>query len=941
MRLIALELQNFRQYAHAHIEFAPGITAIVGPNGAGKTTLLEAVLWALYGARALREGTGTLRFLWSQGGAKVRVDLEFELGKRRYRVRRTPSDADLAQMNASGAWGALARGTNAVNRQVERLLGMNHLQFQTSFCARQKELEFLGYTPQRRREEISKMLGYERVGVAVEAIHAEERALKAEVDGLRQGLGDPRVLEEQLAAVEGTLHALETALQAEQAARDQAEAARDAARAHYEAQAALRDQYQSLQHQRILCQNDLQHANRRLEELREQWEQFRTAHERYKAIKPDVERYRECARELQAMEQLAQAERQRAHLQAQHDSLMERDAQLRAEQDALQQKQAQLDALQPQRQRAESLSRELETLRQHARQAATRARLEAQLQTLREQLQVLQAKAVERDTHAQAVQAAERELQAHQAACAQTDAALEHTLQAWNQQRAEIDAALRTLQATLEQQRNRVEQLEALGEVSECPTCGQPLGDAYHRVLTAAQHEVQAIERQRRTLQEQLRTLQREPNEVRALREQLAQQQQARDHAQQQLAQRQAHLQQLESELAQRGTLERQQRELQRQLERIPPYDPHEEQRVQAELDALQPALQEAHALEVELRRLSAVQRERERIEQEKQRIQTELARLPQGYDADRHAALRAETDRLRPLYEESLQLMPILQRRESLLNQIETAKTAQQQAADRIKQIESQIAQLGYSESAYQEAERAYQHAEQQLNALERSLAARRAELESQTALRDQLRAQLEQLRTLQRTLQEKEHQWRMHSLLRKAMQEFRVVLNTRLRPTLAALATEFLTALTNGRYSELEIDEEYRFTLIDEGQRKQVISGGEEDIVNLSLRLALARLITERAGQPMSLLILDEVFASLDAERRHSVMELLNNLRTWFDQILVISHFEEINEAADRCLRVWRNPQTRASEIIEDTLPDPALLTTAALEMEPIEQG
>ncbi|MGQ9658185.1 MAG: AAA family ATPase [Fimbriimonadales bacterium] len=939
MRLIALELHNFRQYAHARLEFASGITAIVGPNGAGKTTLLEAVLWALYGARALREGTGTLRFLWSQGGAKVRVDLEFELGNRRYRVRRTPSDADLAQRKPDGTWSRLAHGTNAVNRQVERLLGMNHLQFQTSFCARQKELEFLGYTPQRRREEISKMLGYERVGAAVDALHAEERALKAEVDGLRQGLGDPRVLEEQLEAVEGTLHAMETALQAEQAARDQAEAARDAARAHYEAQAALREQYQSLQHQRTLCQNDLQHANRRLEELREQWEQFKTACERYRAIKPDAERYRQLARDLQAVELLAQAERQRAQLQAQHDSLAERDAQLRAEQDALQQKRVQLDALQPQRQQAESLRRELETLRQRARQAATRARLEAQLQALREQLQLLQAKAAEHEALAQAVQAAEADLQAHQAAYAQTETALQHALQGWNQQRAAIEAALRALETTLEQQRDRVAQLEALGEASECPTCGQPLGDAYHRVLTAAQQEVQATERQRRTLQGQLRTLQREPSEVRTLREQLAQQQQARDHAQQHLAQRRAYLQQLESELAQLGTLQRQQRELQRQLERVPLYDPQEEQRVQAALDALQPALQEAHALEVELRRLPTVQRERERIAHERQRLQTELARLPQGYDAERHTALRAETDRLRPLYEESLQLMPMLKRRESLLQQIEMAKTAQQQAADRLKQIEAQIAQLGYSESAYQEAERAYQHAEQQLNALERSLAARRAELESQTALRDQLRAQLEQLRTLQRTLQEKEHQLRMHSLLRKAMQEFRVDLNTRLRPTLAALATEFLNALTNGRYSELEIDEEYRFTLLDEGQRKQVISGGEEDIVNLSLRLALARLITERAGQPMSLLILDEVFASLDAERRHNVMELLNNLRTWFDQILVISHFEEINEAADRCLRVWRNPQTRASEITEDTLPDPALLTTAALEAELIE--
>jgi exonuclease SbcC len=83
--------------------------------------------------------------------------------------------------------------------------------------------------------------------------------------------------------------------------------------------------------------------------------------------------------------------------------------------------------------------------------------------------------------------------------------------------------------------------------------------------------------------------------------------------------------------------------------------------------------------------------------------------------------------------------------------------------------------------------------------------------------------------------------------------------------------------------------------------------------------MRLALARLITERAGQPLSLLILDEVFGSLDSDRRQNVLTLLNNLRDWFEQILIISHIEEINEAADRTLYVVRDERTRTSQIVE----------------------
>ena len=46
MRVCSLSLLDFRSYAEAEVDFAPGLTAIVGPNGHGKTNLLEAVGFA-------------------------------------------------------------------------------------------------------------------------------------------------------------------------------------------------------------------------------------------------------------------------------------------------------------------------------------------------------------------------------------------------------------------------------------------------------------------------------------------------------------------------------------------------------------------------------------------------------------------------------------------------------------------------------------------------------------------------------------------------------------------------------------------------------------------------------------------------------------------------------------------------------------------------------
>lgn len=934
MRLIALELENFRQYAHAQIDFETGVTAIVGANGSGKTTLVEAILWALYGARVVREGADTLRFLWSQGGAKVRVLLEFELGNRRYRIRRLPTDAEIAQMNADGAWLPLARGTTAVNERVQQLLGMNPLQFQTSFCARQKELEFMGYSTQKRREEISRMLGYERITEAFDRVAVVARELDAEVKGLKQAIGDPQTVQQQLQSMEADLQQIEAALRQEEADLEQALQQRDAAKQQFDAQNALREQYLDLTQQRGLIERDCQYAEQRVNELRARWDELNQARERYRAIEADAKRYRDLANELKNLQELAQAEGERQKLLVQQQDAQQRLAQLQAEHEELKQKQTELNALQPTLQRAEQLKTEIERQRKIAQQTHQRVRLEEQLQNAQAQLESLQQKAEQRDALQQALQTAETELQRAQRACADAEAELQNALHQWSQQRADAEAEVRTLNTTLKQQHERIQQLQELGKDSICPTCEQPLGDAYHEVLQRAQAEVQETTQQLRVLYSRIEQLQQEPEAIGQLRTKLTELQRQLEAAQRQRAQHHAELQQLEQELQQTAELQNQIRNLQRQLSHIPEYDPDAEQRLQSELDTLQLQMQHAHALQVELRRLNTVERDLRQTQQRIAELQKQIDALPTGYDAAQHAVLQQEAELLQPIYEEALQLVRTIREHETLKEQIKEARAELDEKTQQLQQIEAQIQQLGYSEQAYLNASHAYQQAEHQVNTLQQSVAARRAEYESQTKLRDHLRSQLEQIQQLQQQLQQKERDLLMHQTLRKALQEFRTDLNTRLRPLLASIATEFLSILTNGRYTELELDEEYRFTVIDEGQRKAVISGGEEDIVNLSLRLALARLITERAGQPLSLLILDEVFASLDSERRQSVMELLNNLRTWFSQILVISHFEEINEAADRCLRIRRNPLTRASEITEPALPSMELLETEALE-------
>src|SRR5206468_3371287 len=131
-----------------------------------------------------------------------------------------------------------------------------------------------------------------------------------------------------------------------------------------------------------------------------------------------------------------------------------------------------------------------------------------------------------------------------------------------------------------------------------------------------------------------------------------------------------------------------------------------------------------------------------------------------------------------------------------------------------------------------------------------------------------------------------------RLHQELDRAFGDLRADLNAAMRPEIAELASGFLADLTDGRYEAVDLTEDYTVTILDDGVPKPVISGGEEDVANLVLRLAISQMIAERAGQPLTLLVLDEIFGSLDESRPQHVVGLLRRLADRFPQVVLITH-------------------------------------------------
>ncbi|MGD9962380.1 MAG: SbcC/MukB-like Walker B domain-containing protein, partial [Thermoplasmata archaeon] len=99
------------------------------------------------------------------------------------------------------------------------------------------------------------------------------------------------------------------------------------------------------------------------------------------------------------------------------------------------------------------------------------------------------------------------------------------------------------------------------------------------------------------------------------------------------------------------------------------------------------------------------------------------------------------------------------------------------------------------------------------------------------------------------------------------------------------------------------------YDIQVDDEGALHPLkrFSGGESDLANLALRLAISRIIAERTGaNPINFLILDEIFGSLDPDRKRSVMVALTGLSAQFRQIFLITHIDDIKDLMGNVIRV-----------------------------------
>ena len=323
---------------------------------------------------------------------------------------------------------------------------------------------------------------------------------------------------------------------------------------------------------------------------------------------------------------------------------------------------------------------------------------------------------------------------------------------------------------------------------------------------------------------------------------------------------------------------------------------------LQSQIDALHASLQE-------LETTSQLKRQIEALEQQMREI---------GYNLTEHNSLRASLRQAQSWQLRYQELMSAQQQYPQVCQRLEALiQTRQRRRADQ-GEIETQL------ENIVKQLE-LYPDATHDIHTLELRMQQQRRELDEHLSGQGRLQQRLMQLETLQtqyeeeqQQAQELQRQYRVHQELAIAFGKngIQALMIENILPQLEAETNHILARLTGNQLHVQFVTQKAgkraskkTTKLIDtldiliadaNGTRPyETYSGGEAFRINFSIRLALARLLAQRAGTSLQMLIVDEGFGTQDSEGCDRLIAAINAIASDFSCILAVTHMPQFKEA------------------------------------------
>ena len=278
-------------------------------------------------------------------------------------------------------------------------------------------------------------------------------------------------------------------------------------------------------------------------------------------------------------------------------------------------------------------------------------------------------------------------------------------------------------------------------------------------------------------------------------------------------------------------------------------------------------------------------------------------------YDEKAHEQLKVEYKTLKVQVDELLKL-------EALIATIPSKTTALSALQKQLETDQAQLKEYQKLLSADTYKEEIHTKAIEETTRIEKQKEAHtelvhKTTLEQSNIVRDieALKKDIERDTKLREALKAKEKDQSDYVKLKEIMAEFKTHINARVAPRIGEVASEMFVRITRGRYQHIEVSPEFDFFIYDDGIKYPIerFSGGEIDLANLVLRIAISKTLGELSGGGnIGFLAFDEVFGSQDEERRIRIMEAFHTISESYRQIFLISHETEIKEMFERVVEL-----------------------------------
>jgi DNA repair exonuclease SbcCD ATPase subunit len=220
------------------------------------------------------------------------------------------------------------------------------------------------------------------------------------------------------------------------------------------------------------------------------------------------------------------------------------------------------------------------------------------------------------------------------------------------------------------------------------------------------------------------------------------------------------------------------------------------------------------------------------------------------------------------------------------------------------IAALEEQLSRYTDSQATYASIMQAIQGAKEVIDSQRKVVSGLQVQRASLVSERNSLQEKIAEQESLQGKINVAQQDLDFAEADILAFRQFKKYVGEKVLPKVREVAASMFHTITHHRYKQLFISEDYEMkVLTHEGSFRSLksISGSEEDVALLCLRLALSTLAvgTNRA---IDFLMLDEITASFDNERTDSTVQGLLALRKLYRQIFWITHKEVEEQYADR---------------------------------------